>query len=139
MKDYLVLKTESLGNMRFVEALSLERNEHLNVSFSEYLDVNEETVAEHDVGETMTCDLYILEADVKESASTELSYKQPVLHSPQIEAVVEISEIVDQWTVLAKSALTSENIIIEFSYPQEFPVGSKIQIVGELSFGEMMR
>ena len=86
----------------------------------------------------MTCNLYILEADVKGIVSAELSYKQPVLHSPKIEAVVEISEIVDQWTVLAKSALTSESIIVEFSYPQEFPVGSRVLIIGELSFGEMI-
>ncbi len=68
----------------------------------------------------------------EESFRKELFHCQEILNSPHIEAIVEVSKIVDEYAVYAVSSISETEILIEFESVVDYQVGDKIFVIGSL-------
>ena len=57
--------------------------------------------------------------------------------SPSINAVIEITQIIDAYSIYAVSSILDNNIRIEFESAINYKVGERILVVGSLELNEM--
>lgn len=135
MKKYLILKLDANVYERFAEVKELECGRILNLMFTE---CTEDIVPERASGKIIESNLYLWDAGSNGLTSDALTYSQPIPNSGHTEAVVEITQIINERTMLAKSTISTDDITIEFLDAQSYSVGDRVLVHGSLSFGEMI-
>ena len=68
----------------------------------------------------------------------ELMHNQNIPCSSHIEAVIEVSKIIDKYTLLANSSVFSELITLKFEDDVNYRVGDKVLVSGSLELCDIV-
>lgn len=129
----IIQKIISDGYERFVEVKTTD-NKFLIVhyfEFSEYLNDNEKTKIRN-VGDLLSTDIRIDLVSNSYISNKELNFIQDIKNSSSIKAIIEVKEVVDEYTILAKTSLCDEDILIEFENKTIYHQNDKVYIEGSL-------
>ncbi len=138
MKKYIINKLFVDGYERIAVVRGVECDANYIVHFlehDEYLSNCEKTEKKH-VGDMIEGNLSITMVSVSDKVDLELMHQQGIKDSSHIEAVVEMCEAVDDYSIYANSTITNEKILIEFENVASYSEGDKIRIEGSLEIFE---
>lgn len=133
MKNYQIEKIIPDFIERFITVTDVDKKK-LFVHFMEYnecLDAGEESQIRKP-GDIICGNLAISLVINTHKTDEKLYYIQRHEGYPSIEAVVEVIEIVDEYTIFANSTLSDTPIKIEFENAQHLEIGDNIWISGSL-------
>ena len=121
------------GYDRFV-AVSTINNKNLIVhyiEYSEFLNYNENTKLRN-LGDILVSDIRIDLVYNSYVTNKKLSFIQEIENSSNIKAIIEVNEVVDEYTIYAKSSLCDESILIEFENKMMYQQYDRVYIEGSL-------
>ncbi len=121
------------GYDRFV-AVSTINNKNLIVhyiEYSEFLNYNEKTKLRN-LGDILVSDIRIDLVYNSYVTNKKLSFIQEIENSSNIKAIIEVNEVVDEYTIYAKSSLCDESILIEFENKMMYQQYDRVYIEGSL-------
>ena len=127
------------GYERIATIIDCKRKTKIMVHFleyGEYLDYGEVSnrKKEGDIVEgTLSICLITFSKIVKDDI---IHYYPDILNSSWINAVIEVTRIVDNYSLYAKSSITEEDILLEFETKVAYQVGDRLLINGSLEFEE---
>ncbi|MDE7204421.1 MAG: hypothetical protein K2O91_21555 [Lachnospiraceae bacterium] len=139
MKKYIINEIHSDGYERFAVIEEIEKNAKINVHFleyDEYLENGEES-RKKKTGDILEEDISIELVTFSRKTDDGLSHHQNIQGSPSIKAVIEITQIIDAYSIYAVSSILDNNILIEFESAVNYKVGERILVVGSLELNEM--
>ena len=134
MNEYLIHEIVSDGYERFAVIERISDHVQLNVHFieyNEYLENGEQSKLKK-IGDVFQGDLSIELVTNNKKVNEELFYFQRIPKSPNIEAVVEITEIKSADSIYALSSLSNENLRVEFESAVNYTIGDRVFIIGAL-------
>ena len=105
------------------------------LQYDEYLEDNEESKKKK-AGDSLRGDVFIEYVISGKKVDGQLMHRQGRDKSPSIEAIVDVAEVKDRYSVYAFSTIIRDNILIEFETPMNYKKGDRIYIEGELKFEE---
>lgn len=83
------------------------------IEYSEFLEDNEKTALKN-IGDIIVSDIKIDLVSNSYITNKKLGFIQEFENSPNIKAIIEVKEVVDEYTIYAQSSLCDESILIEF-------------------------
>ena len=83
-------------------------------------------------GDVLKCSLLIGLVTKSSKCDADITYRQNIPNSPHIEAIVQVTEVKDEYTVYAKSNIDDMILPIEFESRQEYKVNDILLVEGEL-------
>lgn len=139
MSKYIIDEIETIGSgyERFAKIKSLENDTYYNVSFLdyvEYIDGIEQLTKNQ--GDILEGDLYIAYVAIDKKVDEDIMHRYPIPKSSHIEAVVQVCEIIDEYTLYASTSLIENKILVEFEHSVKYNQGDYIHIEGSLEFNE---
>ena len=140
MGNYVINKIYSDGYERFAIIEDVGKYIKINVHFLEYDEYLEssENSQKRTNGDILDGDLSIQlitfsrKVDVKET----LIHFQKIQNSPHIEAVIEATQIIDEYSMYALSTVSDSNILVEFENTVSYKVGDRVLVIGSLELNE---
>ncbi len=138
MGNYVINEIYSDGYERFaiIEDIGKQINVHF-LEYDEYLESSENSQKRTN-GDILDGDLSIQlitfsrKVDVKET----LIHFQKIQNSPHIEAVIEATQIIDEYSMYALSTVSDSNILVEFENTVSYKVGDRVLVIGSLELNE---
>lgn len=139
MKKYIINEIYTDGYERFAIIQGGGENIELNVHFLEYDEFleNNEKSNKKKKGDMLEGDLSIELVSSSQKVKEELSHYQNIQKSSHIEAVVEVTRVIDEYSLYALSSIVEDNILIEFENEVDYKVGERVLIIGSLEINEM--
>lgn len=67
-----------------------------------------------------------------QKADEDLSHHQEIQKSSHIEAIIEVVQIIDEYSIYALSSILNDKILIEFENAVSYKVGERILVIGSL-------
>ena len=140
MGNYVINEIYSDGYERFAIIEDIGKHIKINVHFlvyDEYLESSENSQKRTN-GDILDGDLSIQlitfsrKVDVKET----LIHFQKIQNSPHIEAVIEATQIIDEYSMYALSTVSDSNILVEFENTVSYKVGDRVLVIGSLELNE---
>lgn len=125
------------GFERFLEIRSSE-GKSVTVHFleyREYLEEDEKSKAKS-VGDVIEGDLWIDQVSNAYICDKDLMHEQSIAHSSHINAVVMVEEVLDEFSIHARTSICDEIILIEFERRIDFQKGDRVYIEGSLEIIE---
>lgn len=140
MGNYVINEIYSDGYERFAIIEDIGKDIKINVHFLEYDEYLEssENSQKRTNGDILDGDLSIQlitfsrKVDVKET----LIHFQKIQNSPHIEAVIEATQIIDEYSMYALSTVSDSNILVEFENTVSYKVGDRVLVIGSLELNE---
>ena len=140
MGNYVINEIYSDGYGRFAIIEDIGKHIKINVHFLEYDEYLEssENSQKRTNGDILDGDLSIQlitfsrKVDVKET----LIHFQKIQNSPHIEAVIEATQIIDEYSMYALSTVSDSNILVEFENTVSYKVGDRVLVIGSLELNE---
>ena len=140
MGNYVINEIYSDGYERFAIIEDIGKHIKINVHFLEYDEYLEssENSQKRTNGDILDGDLSIQlitfsrKVDVKET----LIHFQKIQNSPHIEAVIEATQIIDEYSMYALSTVSDSNILVEFENTVSYKVGDRGLVIGSLELNE---
>lgn len=140
MGNYVINEIYSDGYERFAIIEDIGKHIKINVHFHEYDEYLEssENSQKRTNGDILDGDLSIQlitfsrKVDVKET----LIHFQKIQNSPHIEAVIEATQIIDEYSMYALSTVSDSNILVEFENTVSYKVGDRVLVIGSLELNE---
>jgi len=135
---YMIKRIHSDGYERVAMVKGAIGSTNLSVHFleyDEYLESDGESKKKK-VGDWLEGELFIGLVTNTKKVDKELVYYQEIQNSPHIEAIVEVSEVIDEYSVYALSTILDMKILIEFEVVTNYKVGDRIFVVGSLEMVE---
>ena len=140
MGNYVINEIYSDGYERFAIIEDIGKHIKINVHFLEYDEYLEssENSQKRTYGDILDGDLSIQlitfsrKVDVKET----LIHFQKIQNSPHIEAVIEATQIIDEYSMYALSTVSDSNILVEFENTVSYKVGDRVLVIGSLELNE---
>ena len=140
MGNYVINEIYSDGYERFAIIEDIGKYIKINVHFLEYDEYLEssENSQKRTNGDILDGDLSIQlitfsrKVDVKET----LIHFQKIQNSPHIEAVIEATQIIDEYSMYALSTVSDSNILVEFENTVSYKVGDRVLVIGSLELNE---
>lgn len=140
MGNYVINEIYSDGYERFAIIEDIGKHIKKNVHFLEYDEYLEssENSQKRTNGDILDGDLSIQlitfsrKVDVKET----LIHFQKTQNSPHIEAVIEATQIIDEYSMYALSTVSDSNILVEFENTVSYKVGDRVLVIGSLELNE---
>ena len=140
MGNYVINEIYSDGYERFAIIEDIGKHIIINVHFLEYDEYLEssENSQKRTNGDILDGDLSIQlitfsrKVDVKET----LIHFQKIQNSPHIEAVIEATQIIDEYSMYALSTVSDSNILVEFENTVSYKVGDRVLVIGSLELNE---
>ena len=140
MGNYVINEIYSDGYERFAIREDIGKHIKINVHFLEYDEYLEssENSQKRTNGDILDGDLSIQlitfsrKVDVKET----LIHFQKIQNSPHIEAVIEATQIIDEYSMYALSTVSDSNILVEFENTVSYKVGDRVLVIGSLELNE---
>ena len=141
MGNYVINEIYSDGYERFAIIEDIGKHIKINVHFLEYDEYLEssENSQKRTNGDILDGDLSIQlitfsrKVDVKET----LIHFQKIQNSPHIEAVIEATQIIDEYSMYALSTVSDSNILVEFENTVSYKVGDRVLVIGSLELNEI--
>jgi len=134
MKKYVINEIHSDGYERFAIIEEIGQDVKLNLHFLEYDEYleNSEESRKRKNGDILEGDISIELVTFSQKVDKDLSHHQIIQKSPHIEAIVEVVQIIDEYSIYALSSILDDNILIEFESAVDYKVGERILIIGSL-------
>ena len=133
MQKFFLLDYSQDGYERFATIEDLNKSV-FNVHFlelDEYLEYNK-TSNKINKGDIIEGDLSIELVCESKKTNESIMHSQKIPNSSHIEAIIEVTEIVDECSVKAKSTVSNDIITVEFEKIVNYEVGNKVFVVGSL-------
>lgn len=127
---YVVDGHERFAGIKRMDAYS----EQLTVHFLEYDEYLEDSMVSRKrrEGDVLEGKLFIALVTGERKTEGELIYRQPIQLSSHIEAVVQVCQVVDNYSVLAMSTVAEDQILVEFEHAVDYKSGDRIYLEGSL-------
>lgn len=139
MKPYVIQKIYADGYERVAILKELGKERTCNVHFleyDEYLQHGEES-RKKEQGTVLEGNLSIELVTFSKTTDATLSHYQTIPASPHIEATIEVSQIIDKYSVYARSSLSDNTILIEFEHAVNYKAGERVWVSGSLELSEV--
>ncbi len=139
MKKCVINKIHSDGYERFAMIEAVGQDVKMNVHFlecDEYLENGEES-GKKKKGDIVEGDISIELVTFSRKTADKLSHHQDIQESPYIEAIIEVTQIIDEYSVYAFSSILGDNILIEFESAVNYKVGERVLVIGSLELREI--
>ncbi len=101
------------------------------IEYSEFLEDNEKTALKN-IGDIIVSDIKIDLVSNSYITNKKLGFIQEFENSPNIKAIIEVKEVVDEYTIYAQSSLCDESILIEFENKMMYKKYDRVYIEGSL-------
>lgn len=138
MQKYVIKEIYSDGYERFALIEGIEQDVKLNVHFleyDEYLEHGEES-RKKKKGDMLEGDISIELVTVNYKVEKDLFHHQEIQKSSHIEAIVEVTQIIDEYSLYAMSSIINDNVLIEYESVVDYKVGDRVFIIGSLKLNE---
>ena len=138
MRQYRINEIYSDGYERFAAIEEVGRNIKINVHFLEYDEYleNREKKKKKKKGDTLEGNLSIELVSFSRKANENLGHHQEIPKSPHIEAIIEVAQMIDSYSMYALSSISDDCLLIEFEHEVSYKAGERILVVGSLEFNE---
>ena len=138
MGSYVISEIYSDGYERFAMIEDVEKNIKVNVHFLEYDEYLEsgEKSQKKKKGDTLDGDISIQLVTFSRKADEALIHRQKIQKSPHIEAIIEVDQIIDEYSIYARSTISDCDILIEFENAASYKVGERVLVIGSLELSE---
>ena len=138
MKKYIINEIYSDGYERFAVVEEIEKNVKLYVHFleyDEYLENGEES-RKKKKGDILEGDISIELVTFSQKVEENLTHHQEIYNSSDIKAIIEVAQIIDEYSIYAFSSILDDNILIEFEMAISYIVGERVLVIGSLELSE---
>ncbi|MDE7274427.1 MAG: hypothetical protein K2N95_15475 [Lachnospiraceae bacterium] len=134
IKKYIINEIYADGYERFATIKEIGQDAEWNVHFIEYDEYleNGEASGKKKKGDLLEGNLSISLVTFSRRAEEDFCHHQDILKSPHIEAIIEVRQIIDAYTIYAVSSILEDAILIEFESAIDYKVGERILVVGSL-------
>jgi hypothetical protein len=131
--EMMIQKITVDGYERFVEVNTIDNKKLIvhYIEYSEFLNANEKTKIRN-IGDKLNSEIRIDLVSISYTTNDELYFLQEIANSSSVKAVVEVKEVVDEYTILAKTSLCDEAILIEFEDEMSYQQNDRVYIEGSL-------
>ena len=138
MGSYVISEIYSDGYERFAMIEDVKKNIKVNVHFLEYDEYLEsgEKSQKKKKGDTLDGDISIQLVTFSRKADEALIHRQKIQKSPHIEAIIEVDQIIDEYSIYALSTISDRDILIEFENAVSYKVGERVLVIGSLELSE---
>lgn len=139
MKKYTINDIYADGYERFAMIEEIGKDVKINVHFleyDEYLEKSEESQKKKK-GDILEGDISIELVTFSQKVDKDLIHHQEIQKSPHIEAIIEVAQIIDEYSVYALSSISGDNVLVEFENAVSYKVGERVLIVGSLELSEI--
>ena len=138
MGSYVISEIYSDGYERFAMIEDVEKNIKVNVHFLEYDEYLEsgEKSQKKKKGDTLDGDISIQLVTFSRKADKALIQQKKIQKSPHIEAIIEVEQIIDEYSIYALSTISDRDILIEFENAVSYKVGERVLVIGSLELSE---
>ena len=140
MGNYVINEIYSDGYERFAIIEDVKKNIKINVHFLEYDEYLEsgEKSQKKKKGDILDGDISIqlITFSRKVDVNETLIYFQKIQKSPHIKAVVEVTQIIDKYSIYALSTVSDNNILVEFENAVSYKAGDRVLVIGSLEMNE---
>lgn len=140
MKKYVINEIYSDGYERFAIIEKTEKVVKINVHFleyDEYLENSEESTKKKK-GDILEGDISIELVTFSQKVDEELRHHQEIKKSPHIKAIIEVAQIINEYSIYALSSIVDDNILIEFENAVSYKVGERVLVIGSLELSEAL-
>lgn len=141
MGNYVINKIYSDGYERFAMIEDVGKHIKINVHFLEYDEYLEsgEISQKKKNGDILDGDISIqlITFSRKVDVNEALIHFQKIQKSPHIEAVVEATQIIDEYSIYALSTVSDSDILVEFENAVSYKVGDRVLVIGSLELNEI--
>lgn len=138
MKKYIINEIYSNGYERFAMIEEVEKDVKMKVHFLEYDEYleNSEESQKKKKGNILEGDIAIELVTFSQKVDEELTHHQAIQKSPHIEAIIEVTQIIDEYSVYALSSILDDKVLIGFENAVSYKVGERVLVVGSLELRE---
>lgn len=139
LKKYVINEIFSDGYERFVMVEEIEENARLNVHFleyDEYLENGKES-RKKKKGDILEGNISIELVTFSQKVDEDLTHHQEIYKSSHIEAIIEVAQIIDEYSIYAFSSLLDDIILIKFENAVSYIVGDRVFVIGSLELSEV--
>lgn len=121
------------GYERFLEVNTIENKKLFvhYIEYSEYLNDNEKTKIRN-VGDILSAEIRIDLVSNSYITNRKLDFFQEIDNSSSIKAIIEVKEVIDEYTIFAKTSLCNEVMLIEFENKITYQQNDRVYIEGSL-------
>ena len=121
------------GYERFLVVNTIENKKLIvhYIEYSEYLNDNEKTKIRN-VGDILSAEIRIDLVSNSYITNRELDFFQDIDNSSSIKAIIEVKEVIDEYTIFAKTSLCNEVMPIEFENKITYQQNDRVYIEGSL-------
>ena len=138
MGNYVIIEIDSDGYERFAMIEDVGKNIKVNVHFLEYDEYLEsgEKSQKKKKGDTLDGNISIQLVTFSRKVDEALFHRQKIQKSPHIEAIIEVAQIMDEYSMSARSTISDHDILIEFENAVSYKVGDRVLVIGSLELSE---
>ena len=138
MKKYIINEIYSNGYERFAMIEEVGKDVKMKVHFLEYDEYleNSEESKKKKKGDILEGDIAIELVTFSQKVDEELTHHQAIQKSPHIEAIIEVTQIIDEYSVYALSSILDDKVLIGFENAVSYKVGERVLVVGSLELRE---
>lgn len=139
MKKYIINEIYADGYERTATVEEVDYNTKYIVHFleyDEYLERDGQSL-KRKTGDILEGEISINLVNISKRVNKDLMHRQVIKKSSHIEAIVEVSQITDEYSVYAFSSVSNDKILIEFEDSVDYMEGDRIFIEGCLEINEI--
>ena len=139
MGSYVISEIYSDGYERFAMIEDVEKNIKVNVHFLEYDEYLEsgEKSQKKKKGDTLDGDISIQLVTFSQKVDEARVHHQEIQKSSHIKAIIEVTQIIDEYSIYALSTVSDSDILIEFENTVSYKVGDRVFVIGSLELSEI--
>lgn len=139
MKKYIINEIYSDGYERFAMIEEIGKDVKINAHFLEYDEYleNSEESQKKKKGDILEGDISIELVTFSQKVDKDLIHHQEIQKSPYVEAIIEVAQIIDEYSLYALSSISDDNVLIEFENAVSYKVGERVLVVGSLELSEI--
>lgn len=138
MEKYIIGEIYADGYERIAIVKGINYDAKFVVHFLEYDEYLEkdETSLKRKTGDILEGDISINLVNISKRVDKDFMHRQAIKNSSHIEAIVEVAEIIDGYSIYAFSSVSNDKILIEFEDSVDYRKGDRIFIEGSLEIKE---
>lgn len=134
MEKYVINEIYADGYERIAIIASLDCNKNYIVHFlecDEYIESITE-LQKRKAGDFLEGEMSVELVSVDEKVDNEIKHKQTIPKSSHIEAVVQVCQVIDEYSIYVNSSISAGRILVDFEHAVDYQEGDIIFIKGSL-------
>ena len=139
MGNYNINEIYSDGYERFAIIENAKKDIKINVHFLEYGEYLErgEKSQKKKKGDTLDGDISIQLVTFSQKVDEARVHHQEIQKSSHIKAIIEVTQIIDEYSIYALSTISDSDILVEFENAVSYKVGDRVFVIGSLELSEI--